>query len=60
MTAEDYSSITVYLKPEAAAALKKHVLDQTGSMRALSPWVRDAIVNKMKAEGITVNPEWID
>jgi phage major head subunit gpT-like protein len=60
MTAEDYSSIAVYLNPEAATALKKHVLNQTGSMRALSPWVRDAILEKMKAEGMTIKPEWID
>ena len=60
MAAEDYSSVTVYLKPEAATALKKHVLNQTGSMRSLSPWVRDAILDKMKAEGITVSPEWRD
>lgn len=60
MSADDYTAITVYLKPEAAAALKSHVVAKTGSLRALSPWARDAILDKMKSEGADVSPEWTD
>ncbi|HNR57176.1 MAG TPA: hypothetical protein PKJ51_01850 [Methanothrix sp.] len=55
---DDYTAITVYLKPEAAAALKTHVVAKSGSLRALSPWARDAILDKMKAEGIDIKLEW--
>jgi len=57
---DEYTAITVYIHPAAAAALKSHVVNKTGSLRALSPWARDALLEKMKAEGMTVKPEWTD
>lgn len=60
MSADDYTAITVYMRPDAAAALRKHVVNKTGSLRALSPWARDAIFEKMKAEGFDVPPEWTE
>ena len=58
MQKEDYTQLTFYMKPEAATALKQHVLSKTGSLRALSPWLRDTVIEKMRAEGVDAPDEW--
>jgi len=56
----DYVQISFYLKPEAATALKKHVLDKTGSLRGLSPWLRDVVIAKLREDGVEISDEWAE
>ena len=52
--------LSCYVKPETATAIKRYVVAQSGSMRSLSPWIRDAVLAKAKAEGIDISAEEVE
>ena len=52
--------LSCYVKPETAAAIKQHVVVQSGSMRSLSPWIREAVLAKARAEGIDISAEEVE
>ena len=55
MDTPDKTQIAVYLEPDVAIKLKEFVLKTTGTLRGMSPYCRDAIVEKMKKDGIIDN-----
>jgi len=54
MVETDYRQMSIYMEPEVIAKLREHVLKTTGTLRGLSPYCRDAIIDRMKAEGVEV------
>jgi len=52
MAETDYRQMSIYMEPDVIAKLRDHVLKTTGSLRGLSPYCREAIINRMKAEGV--------
>ena len=57
MPRDNLVQLSIYVKPDTAETLRKHVVMQTGSMRSLSPWLKDAIFTKAKAEGLEINED---
>jgi len=54
MTEKDYKQMSIYMEPAIIAALREHVLKSTGSLRGMSPYCRDAIIEKLKADGVDI------
>jgi len=42
------------MEPGVIAKLREHVLKTTGSLQGISPYCREAIIARMKAEGVEI------